>query len=479
MMANGTTAATTGKRKRGKHDGMFVGVGGGTGVMDAMSSKVVHEHPDDLMDKLRDLVEKLASHRQDFKSRGDALPAIFHKTVDNEVATIIETCEEVLNTTSNAAGDFLHDLHVIEPEMGDVQKVVAAYPQSLLFKDVDGNLPIQNASASREGIKYIPLLAKEAIERGSINVGDDRGGLFLPTGEMQASGGSSSDSDADCGGNNSANVLQRMVWSSHDRAEELMSHDEQCALSLKELGVSNLLRHDDVKGHNLLHRCYNSNYTKRLEYLLLLDPSLISTPNSSGDVPMNIASSVIDDGIRVFATVLKVGMIHHPKQAGFLFHTNNYKQKALYMAVATFGKENVMKSIKETITEQTVTEMSLPILHKVFCHTPEFANEFVTMYPGLTQVQDKKGRFLSHIALQRGIKLSAENFNAVHCRHPQLLEKKDPLTGVYAFLLAAASRETRNGVGGKQHGEETDLNDVFKLLVSHPGVIGKVEVVSV
>ncbi len=368
---------------------------------------------------------------------------------------------EVLHVLAKSvAGKYLHNLHNDEPSMDDVKRTVDTCPEALLFKDEDGHIPIQTAVQHVESIKYVPLLAEEAI-RKDILVGPKRGGLLLPYDRYDPE----------------FNVLQFVVNTVTDEENDL--YDETCTQVLKDLRRAGLLVDKDWTQFDLMGLAPANSSLQRLDYLSETFPKALSIPLSYGGLPIDVSNYYDSAGIDVFATLLKTGMKYYPESFGFLFKRNGNGAMAINQAIYRFGKDEVFKTIRNVIPPTK----DYPILHPVIQYTPNLFDDFVYRYPDAIFFKDGRGRQLLHVAAKSGAKLSGSLLLMIHSNKASI-EERDPVTNLYPFMLAASSRRlmdsttifdiffTRPEIFFSL-GRKKDLTTIYKLLSLRPDLISR------
>lgn len=198
-----------------------------------------------------------------------------------------------------------------------------------------------------------------------------------------------------------------------------------------------------------------------------------------------------------FEMVLSAGVHHHPEDLGFLFntfphgssrsggakcttHTNtNMGKTACEAAVEQFGMEHAMSCIKRCIP----SGCGYPILHHVMEHVPQYEKDFTANYLEEMDVRDVRGRLLLHTKLafanskfnhgnnnnngihggninHSGMNIKSNSNSKNNSKHRvhnydswtfesdpiffqkvvslEELEERDPVTGLYPFMLAAS-----------------------------------------
>lgn len=387
-----------------------------------------------LITRLHGLIDKVNETVK--KQEVITIPTAMQKAVDADLMGIISSCERMLENSEKAAGEFLHNLGTEKPDVNDVQKVIDTYPESLLHKNKKGEIPIQNLAARfTDGIRYVPLLAHEASRRKNVL---ERGGLLLPDIVRP-----------------NYNILQDMVGSWDD--ERPNWYDTLCMQVLKELRGSGLLRDQDFYQFDLIGYASHKESFKRLDYLLEINPKSLSIHLPNGNLPIHLSNYATPEDINVFERLLKAGMQYYPENFGFMFQQNGAGEMAIMQAIEEYGKEQTLQIIQNIIPSSA----NHPILHHVFQYTPSLCDDFICRYPDALYLKDRRGRYLLHVAVRRGLKLSPSLLMMINSSKASILKKKDPVTNLYPFMLAATS------------GWQKDLTTIYKLLTLRPEVISK------
>lgn len=267
-----------------------------------------------------------------------------------------------------------------------------------------------------------------------------------------------------------------------------VNFDVMCKESLQKLQDAGLCTDEDLVMNNPLMDlgCYQLAFKKRLEYFLQLNPEGLSMCESTyGQFPIHMSVKAIcsrcegDEvaNIRpppptdIFELVLRAGIEHYPEKLGFLFEKNRYGSVALNQAVRRYGKDTTLKIIGEYDLPRISSENGFSFLYHVFKFTPKLANDVINMYPSVTEVpRTRKNEhddvstgdyFPDHltIGLQKGVILSSSNFKKVY--NSQVLDEKDPVTGLYLFMVAASDIAA----------DKTSLTTVYKLLKMSPTAV--------
>jgi len=96
----------------------------------------------------------------------------------------------------------------------------------------------------------------------------------------------------------------------------------------------------------------------------------------------------------------------------------------------------------------------------------------VPIYPDTVQMKDSRGRLPIFTALESGV-LWEEGVSTLLELAPRALFLRDPVTGLYPFMLAACGTKARTGNDGDvEEGEEAKtLSSIFRLLRSDPSLL--------
>ncbi len=338
-------------------------------------------------------------------------------------------------------GEFLHNLGREQHDVDDVKKVIASFPEALLYENEHGAIPIQSAALFTHTKHYISLLAVEASQR---NIGLRKGGLLLPS--MT---------------NVRKNILQSLVNGYSGKSPAW--YEEVCLNALKDLRNAGLLLDEDIIQLNLVKWASGRKSFKRLDYLLDIYPKVLSIPLPSGDFaihPNNYVGNRKD--VDVFERILRAGMDHYPEQYGFLFRRNVFGERAITQAIHNFGKEETLRLIQTIIPSTN----EYPILHQVFRYTPELCDDFIDRYPDAIYLKDDKGRNLLHVSVKAGnLKSSSCLLMMIHSAKA-CIEELDPVTNLYPFMLAAAAESPGQG-------RKKDLTTIYKLLSLRPDIMSR------
>ncbi len=362
-----------------------------------------------------------------------------------------------------------------------IRHLIQLCPEALTQKDNYGNgmLPIQRAAlhsstdtyldkdsvqlCRHHGISFIPMLADEGIK---LQVGGKggRGGLLV---SYDGSCSYPSDENTTCAcytDNNQSdfNVIQTLcVQCKGDDEISVM----KCFQAIKSLISSGLLHKQDVVNYDLI---YLSSWSFALDngamrrkvndsdiFNFLVDwyPDALKIYHD-GQLPIHSAAEYNEESFR---HVLRVGMKHHPDDLGFLFARNGDGETAIAQAVRTFTYTSLMNIIQACIPPD---DDHYPILHEVIRQEPRLIRHFTLRYPMAIFKRDENGRLPLHIALECGIAWSVDLVHMINSASAVLHKKKDPLTGLYLFMLAASK-------------PRSNLTTIYHLLRRHPDLIEK------
>jgi len=392
-------------------------------------------HP--LITKLDGLIDEI---KNNFYNQRQQVPGSLQKILDYHLNTVVESCEKFMENSNNAAGEWLHNVNHVRPDVSGLKKVIDAFPNALLHVNDKGEIPIQTNSRQSYGAKYIPILAEEASKR---EIGPERGGLLLPSLLMPGK-----------------NILQFSVTSkSRTSASVHKKIERRCRCAIKALREAKLLIDGDFARFNLLGLASTKLTRNRLEYLINVYPASLSILLPNGDYSIHISNYVSnekEDQIQAFTIFLKYGMKYYPEKFGFLFRRNRNGGRPIKQAIAIFGKKETLSIIQKELPPSE----DHPILHSVYRYAPSLAGDFVYRYPNAVHLKDRQGRHLLYIAIRRGLKLSPSLLMMIHC-DKQCLEEKDPVTNLYPFMLAATS------------GYPKDLTTIYNLLSYRPEVMSR------
>jgi hypothetical protein len=334
---------------------------------------------------------------------------------------------DAMNQVSNHTGEYLHNLHKLgdnRPDEDTLQKIIDNVPSSLSYEDDDGCLPIESAVMYKEGVHYVPLLAKEGAKH-NVDGDDARGGLL--------------------GG---YNVLTRLA-SNGGRIDV----DPLYLDVMKKLRESKLLLREDIRDYHLLYcACGNPDSSMRFEFLADWCPEGLKTHQYDG-LPL-IHAIIKYYSIEGFSMVLKTALNYHPNDLGLLFQIDDEGQTACERAFKKYGNDKTMAVIGELIP---FDDPKLPILHHVAKHVPQYMNDFGRRYPSATYFRDSQGRTLHQAKLASGHKTFMDDAMFFLEMSDEQVREIDPGNDLYPFMVAAS-------------GETCDLSAVYSLLRRNPAL---------
>ena len=282
----------------------------------------------------------------------------------NEVA---KAGNQFIKELSESVGKkILHNLHEDKPTKERVEAIITALPSVLSVKNNKGRIPIQQACWFHDSVEYVGLLAREGIK---YNVGGEgkRGGLLLedPTAK------------------DNRNTLQLLT--DLKSCFNQVKWDALYRDALEDLWESGLLTAADIIEYNLLFYSCRNKRQRRFEYLSDMYPEALKKPDNDGKV---IFHAIIeqreanDESIQIF---LRTALKHFPNELGLLFQKDRRGRTAVEVAISRHDKDTVFKAIRQCIPPDT----SLPILHHVVKHAPQYISDFTFYYPNAVYLKDE------------------------------------------------------------------------------------------
>lgn len=412
----------------------------------------VEESLDNLKRELFRLEIKASALRYEYRSHFQSLPYTLTDDIDRGFCDAIHSIQNsdiALTSVKNAPGNFLRRLHLEMPCEDKVRNVVHTFPRSLRNGRNPEDIPLLKVASSIESVRYVPILAQEAVKRNTFNE-KCRGGLLAHQwhwGEHQIVRG------------RFVNALQGLAMG--DLTNSNSSENDQVYLKvLKDLRRAGLLRNKDLVDYELVHGCCkNPSTVKRLEYLIQIYPPSLASIDSNGNMPIHI--SCCKDHIGPFDSVLTAGFKYFPQSFALLFAKNNDGDMAILRAIECYGKAEVLTLVKNQTHRNGKGGGGNPLLYYVLRNLPHHSDGFISIYHDDCDILKKCNgeESLHHVCLQEGVALSDENFKHVFLHH-HLLEERESSTNLYPFMYAASI-------------EKNDLSTVYKLLVAHPSIIGR------
>jgi hypothetical protein len=337
----------------------------------------------------------------------------------------------LMKDLTKITGKFLHNLYRKESTEESVKKMIDACPASLSFKCDGGYLPIQTAVHRHDAksIQFIPLLATEGV-RYNVGGSDSRGGLLLSV-------------------NRRINVFSLPMLRVDD---SIVIADTVYHNMFKKLKEEKLLFKEDIGKYGLLYNSYRNQSPAKLtfEFLADIDPQALKA-----HIHVIINGGKMDIAQMFLTTALK----YFPTDIGVLFQKNNIHRNhrtAFRAAINKFGEKATFDMIEKFIPLDGAG--TLPILHHVAEHEPDYLNEFVKRYPSSFFVRDQYGRTIQQTELASGLK--SYNKDAafyVRMSDDQVCEK-DPGNDLYPFMVAACD-------------SNSDLGGVYYLLRRNPSLV--------
>ncbi|OEU06886.1 hypothetical protein FRACYDRAFT_278048 [Fragilariopsis cylindrus CCMP1102] len=240
----------------------------------------------------------------------------------------------------------------------EVETAIRFFPEVLTRRkavfDGDFHYPIQEVAfacdedfgdwqCNVKSVSFIPIVARLAIEFGLFEE-DERGGLL-------------------CLDREGDNVLHRLMLTDQiidgDNREQQHEADDKFLQVLIKLRQLDLLKKEDIKRYELLHKLSHCNYIfteKRYQMLVEWDPNALTQTDRHGVLPFNIAT------IQGIQFVFEYGIRYFPKKKGIslLFHKPEYDCTDFQHACRNFGYEKVMKVVEDTLARYSDTPVNVP-----------------------------------------------------------------------------------------------------------------------
>jgi hypothetical protein len=222
---------------------------------------------------------------------------------------------------------------------------------------IEGEYPIQYLALMRnefyckmcnlKAVSFVPLVARIAIELGLFEK-QERGGLLC-----------SQDDN-----NNALQNLVRIEMIERNNREHHELVDDKYLQVLKKLRKMGILKKEDIQRYDLLKRSclpYSGFAEKQFGFLAEWDPSaLYYTCGVTGTSPLHWSINH-SSSIRVFRIVFKYVIRYFPKKKGInlLYRKNNYGETPFQEACKTYGRDEVMKVIEETLIHYSDTPINI------------------------------------------------------------------------------------------------------------------------
>jgi len=331
---------------------------------------------------------------------------------DKTSAKISAIAGKAIESMKQSAAEFLHvSLDDEKHSEEHVKATIDVFAESLSIKDKHGVIPIQCAAGRSESVAFVPLMAQEGLLLG-VGGEESRGGLLT----------------AD------KNVFVDLSY---------IEDDEKCKKVLEQLRELDFFQKEDIRNFDLLYHFLCDGCAQRFEMLAAWDPQSLMTSTCNGGEPLIHDADMTEE---TFEMILKAGMRHFPERLGFLFRT--YKGKtACETAFYELGAEIAIRIICRCIPPGE----NHPILHMAADSAPHMHMHLEDMlmkhYREEAYTKDATGRTVSqvrfHAQLRQGdtLSLTSANDNASFFRKAtdDQIESKDPRSGLYPFMMAAAS----------------------------------------
>ena len=327
----------------------------------------------------------------------------------------------------------LHKLHEVQPTEETLEAIITSLPSVLSVEDDLGDIPIQTVC-----YKYVGLLIREGVR---YNVGGEgkRGGLLL---EHHLYG---------------ANVLQVLVYVQGCKGVHLLECDLKYKGVLEGLRKSGFLAAVDIIEYKLLYFSCLKESQLRFQYLSTMCPQGLSMIDEHCGSP--IFHVVIMDyrstreSMKLF---LRAALEYFPYEVGLLFQKDKYNRTSLEVAISKFGKDETFEIIRQCIPQET----SMPILHHVVKHAPQYIGDFILHYPDAIYLRDEQGDKRTYVQarIASGNTTFAKSPEFLSSISPDQIMMVDPVTDLYPFMVAAS-------------GETSDLDTVFYLLKREPKLV--------
>uniref|UniRef100_A0A7S3PV52 Uncharacterized protein n=1 Tax=Chaetoceros debilis TaxID=122233 RepID=A0A7S3PV52_9STRA len=398
---------------------------------------------------------------QVFNDQQQHLPEEIHHVLNDAV---LAAYQKMVYASRDLLGGLDDSKHTKE----QVKALISICPEALAQKDNFGHglLPIQKAALHNSvdsnhahaccrvdsGIPFIPMLAQEGIQR-QIGGKDSRGGLLATYDSSSGSFDESSNGSEDYS-EHDFNVIQKLCVQMKAKDNESM---KRCLETIKTLISMNLLRKEDVIDHDLLYLSSWSfasgcNRSMLFSFLVNWNPEALKSFHR-GQLPIHSAAEYNEESFR---HILRAGVHYFADDLGFLFTRNDDNETAIARGIRTLKPNLLMNIVQQCIPP----DANYPILHQVIRHEPQLIGHFSPRYPISMYKRDLDGRLPLHVALDCGMKWSVHLVLMINSTDNHVQKKKDPVTKLPLFLLAAA-------------GENSDLMATYHLMRRHPDVLEK------
>lgn len=306
-----------------------------------------------------------------------------------------------------------------KPSKATLAEIVQSFPSSLVCRNRENELPVETLFWNKQ-LEYSCVLMQEG-SKYQIG-GDPRGGLFLPVRSSP-----------------NEHYMPLIQWlalnycrqSGSSNETDWNSYDIEALKLLKTLTETNLFQPADVFNFNLLYWSCHENARLRFDYFVQMNPGALT--RASDGTPL-IHKHISIASLERFKIFIRASLRYFPHELGLLLQRNLQNITAVQQAFARFGKDVVLDALEECIPEGT----KIPILHIVWAEAPLFFNDFFSKFPHCFYERDAYDRSFLQVALVAGnLTFLFDSMFFVSMSEDEQKEK-DPLTGLYPFLSAAA-----------------------------------------
>ncbi|GFH46363.1 hypothetical protein CTEN210_02837 [Chaetoceros tenuissimus] len=362
---------------------------------------------------------------------------------DECIKQIAEVVKNTKENLSKAFRDSLDRLSIFQPKETIVEKVLKGFPECMKVKNELDIFPIQSClfqvTNKGKSLKYIPVLAKEGLER-EIGGADKRGGLLTRVKTLYGN----------------LNILQYLAFLPGE------NYDRLAVNTMEELKKLGLLKKDDIRKKNLafISARFGKEAELRFRFLLEWDPAFPKarrTIRETGVIQPPFMCHLISKHKKLenVKANLIVTMDMYPEEAGLLFQKYD-GTTALEYAFEKFGEKETMAMLHEILSPTK----SIPILHHALVYIPQKDKLFTKWFPWAFHLRDHHGRSLHQAIMAAGGKCIEESTTIIASMSDDQVQEKDPITTLYPFAAVAS-------------GEDGDLERSFELLRRQPGVLDR------
>ena len=357
-----------------------------------------------------------------FRTLG-TVKALKHELDKDYFDDIEKIFEKAMKDVTDRTSKFLCNLHVTQPNVKVLKKIIDMVPSSLEGENSDGEIPVQVASYNY--VEYVLPLAEAAIEHNVFEE-DERGGLLV---ENPAT---------------DYNPLQDLVIGGE-------------VDTLKKLRASNLLMKKDIKADDLIFHAACNGCENTMNYLLDLEPDALNTNIRKGEYGgQPITHAVIELCDMVELSILaKVAMKYQQYDIGLIFQKDEFGTTAIERAINIHGEVHTFNALNENFIPYIDPEV--PILHHCAKDAPHLMDTFTKYYPSAIFLRDEHGRTLRQAELASGKKTFAKNAFFFATITDADLRVADPKEDLYPFMMAASRMDTTSLTSNQT--ENDDIND--------------------